>query len=414
MTAILALCLVIVSPAAGPKGMTSSEKAKAKKIVARYFKERDDAKRAAILKELEPLDHPTFQDLKGLRKAYFKLARRGLPRVRGKNPHTCLHPDYPGTYTMRVPSRARSGTKTGVFISLHGGGEGVGDGAQIERIFGLPDSKLICVYPTVVRKVTAAWNKAEGERYVVSILDELKRTYKIDTNRVYLAGHSMGGYGTWSIGGKHADLFAAASAMAGGTFERGIVPHYRNLPLWVYNAEDDNRVRPDSSKRAMKRIDEELRPRYGGYETVFHLYPRKDRIGHGFPKKSGHDVKSIFSWMLKRKRNPRPDRVVFEPTLRWKRRMYWVGADARSRGILEVRRAKNTFTVGAASGALSLYLDAKLCDLKKAVVVVKEDADGGKTEVFNAIPTPGLRVFVASIGTYNDPELASVARIRVE
>ncbi|NRA96720.1 MAG: prolyl oligopeptidase family serine peptidase [Planctomycetes bacterium] len=278
------------------------------------------------------------------------------------------------------------------------------------RIFGTPDSKLICVYPTVAEKRTG-WTGPEGERFVTAILDELKRTYRIDTNRVYLAGHSMGGYGTWSVGGKHADLFAAAAPMAGGVYERGVVPNFRNLPLRVYNAEDDQRVKPDSSIRAFERIDQELRPRHGGYPAVFHLYPPKDRIGHGFPRKRGHDIRSIFAWMLEHRRDPRPEHVVWEPSLSWKRHFYWLFS-ARGSGVIDVRRDGNTFTVSGGRGDLWIQLDKKLCDLNKPVVV-KERTRDGEREVFRGLPKLSLRVLVESVGVRNDPEMAYVARVRV-
>lgn len=407
MSLILVLGLLLSGPVAAEQtGLTSAEKSKATKIITRYFKEWDPEKRRAILAELEPLDHPSSADVRTLTKTCFKLARTGLPRQRGKNPYTCLHPEFAGTYVMRVPSRAKGGARSGVFISLHGSG---GSGPGTERMFGLPDSKLICVYPTVTDTRTG-WTRPKGERFVTAILDELKRTYRIDTNRVFLAGHSMGGFGTWSLGGKHADLFAAAAPMAGGTFERGVVPNYRNLALRVYNAENDQRVRPDSSMRAFERIDQELRPRYGGYPTVFHLYPAKDGIGHGFPKKRGHDRRAIFSWMLKHRRNPRPDRVVWEPSLRWKRHFYWLYSE-RGSGIIDVQRKGNTFTVSGGRGDLWIQLDKKLCDLGKHVVV-KLLSDGDEQEVYNGIPKLSLRVLVESIGIRNDPEMVYVARVR--
>ena len=405
---ILALGLLLLGPVdTGTTGLTSSEKSKATRIITRYFKEWNPEKRAEILAELAPLDHPSASDVRSFTKACFKLVRTGLPRQKGKSPFICLHPDYAGPYVMRIPSRAKGGAKTGVFISLHGSG---GSGPGMARIFGTPDSKLICVYPTVAEKRTG-WTGPEGERFVTAILDELKRTYRIDTNRVYLAGHSMGGYGTWSVGGKHADLFAAAAPMAGGVYERGVVPNFRNLPLRVYNAEDDQRVKPDSSIRAFERIDQELRPRHGGYPAVFHLYPPKDRIGHGFPRKRGHDIRSIFAWMLEHRRDPRPEHVVWEPSLSWKRHFYWLFS-ARGSGVIDVRRDGNTFTVSGGRGDLWIQLDKKLCDLNKPVVV-KERTRDGEREVFRGLPKLSLRVLVESVGVRNDPEMAYVARVRV-
>ncbi len=401
---IIALSLLLAS--AGP-GLNGSEKAQASKIIKRYFKEQDPAKRPAILAELEQLDHPSAADLKHFTKLCFKLVRTSGPKQKGKNPYGCTDRKFGGEYIMRVPSRAKRGSKTGIFFSLHGSG---GSGPGTERHFGMPDSKLICVYPTVTNQ-RSGWTQPEGERFVLAIIDELKRTYRIDTNRIFVAGHSMGGFGSWHLGGKHADLFAAAGPMAGGTFGRGVVPNFRNLPLRVYNAEDDERVKPASSIRAFEQINKELRPHFGGYPAEFHLYPPKDRIGHGIPTKHGHDLRSIFQWMLKHTRNPRPDRVVWEPSLAWKRHFYWLRSED-GRGIIDVQRKGNTFTVAGGRGDLSIELDARLCDLKKPVIV-KLMEDGQTNEVFNEVPKLSLRVLVESVSIRNDPEMIYLARIPV-
>ena len=54
-----------------------------------------------------------------------------------------------------------------------------------------------------------------GRLDALAVLDEAKKLYKIDTDRVYLTGHSMGGHGTWVIGANHPDLFAAIAPSAG-------------------------------------------------------------------------------------------------------------------------------------------------------------------------------------------------------
>ncbi len=54
----------------------------------------------------------------------------------------------------------------------------------------------------------------------MDVLAEVRRDYKIDPNRIYLMGHSMGGYGTWSIAMAHPDVFAAIGPISGGAIRR--------------------------------------------------------------------------------------------------------------------------------------------------------------------------------------------------
>ncbi len=54
-----------------------------------------------------------------------------------------------------------------------------------------------------------------SELDVMQVIDSVKREYKVDAKRTYLMGHSMGGFGTWFLGQKHIDKWAAIAPMSG-------------------------------------------------------------------------------------------------------------------------------------------------------------------------------------------------------
>jgi poly(3-hydroxybutyrate) depolymerase len=56
-----------------------------------------------------------------------------------------------------------------------------------------------------------------GELDVLNVLAIVQKEYNIDPKRTYLMGHSMGGAGTWYIGKKYADKWAAIAPMSGGS-----------------------------------------------------------------------------------------------------------------------------------------------------------------------------------------------------
>jgi len=54
-----------------------------------------------------------------------------------------------------------------------------------------------------------------SELDVMQVMEIVKREYKIDSKRIYLMGHSMGGFGTWFLGQKHIGTWAAIAPMSG-------------------------------------------------------------------------------------------------------------------------------------------------------------------------------------------------------
>jgi predicted peptidase len=57
--------------------------------------------------------------------------------------------------------------------------------------------------------------RALSEADVMNVLEIVREEYNVDPSRTYLMGHSMGGFGTWWLGQKYADQWAAIGPMSG-------------------------------------------------------------------------------------------------------------------------------------------------------------------------------------------------------
>jgi predicted esterase len=77
-----------------------------------------------------------------------------------------------------------------------------------------------------------------GEADVLEVIADVERRYHVDRDRIYLMGHSMGGYGTNNVATHHPDLFAAV-APAAGTDSADLHANLRNTPWFEMTAEED-------------------------------------------------------------------------------------------------------------------------------------------------------------------------------
>src|SRR5262249_6645052 len=60
----------------------------------------------------------------------------------------------------------------------------------------------------------AAKLREASEKDVMTVLDMIRKEFNIDERRIYLTGHSMGGAGTYYLGSKYANLWAAIAPVA--------------------------------------------------------------------------------------------------------------------------------------------------------------------------------------------------------
>jgi predicted peptidase len=95
-----------------------------------------------------------------------------------------------------------------------------------------------------------------SEKDVMHVLDLMKRDYKIDENRIYVVGHSMGGSGSFYLGSRYPQIWAAIASFAGsGTPE--LEQQMRKLPQLVIHGDADTTAPVERSRNMvaeMKRL----------------------------------------------------------------------------------------------------------------------------------------------------------------
>lgn len=90
------------------------------------------------------------------------------------------------------------------------------------------------------------WNALK----VNNVIDWVQERYAMDTNRIYVIGMSMGGYGTFQYVGTYPDRVAAAMAFCGGSNLRNHCG-LNKVPLWIIHGTADRAVPVSASQEVV-------------------------------------------------------------------------------------------------------------------------------------------------------------------
>ncbi len=170
-------------------------------------------------------------------------------------------------YVVYVPRAYEVGKKWPAIVFLHGSGESGTDGQkQIAQGIGTNILWNADRWPCIVMMPQKPSEKLQWEEVddlVMKMVEETKREYRIDEERIGLTGLSQGGHGVWSIGAAHPEVWSALAPICGyvekekGTLTAaGIAEKLKGVPMWVFHGEEDDVVLPEESKRVVEAMTE--------------------------------------------------------------------------------------------------------------------------------------------------------------
>ena len=118
-----------------------------------------------------------------------------------------------------------------------------------------------------------------SEQDVMNVLDMMRKEFNVDSKRVYLTGHSMGGAGTLFLGAKHANLWAAIAPVAPASFMMNnnraeILGKIKaaGVPVLLITGDADEVVAPSNTRMWAETLKE---------LGVNHVYIEQPGITHG-------------------------------------------------------------------------------------------------------------------------------------
>jgi len=189
-------------------------------------------------------------------------------------------------YRLFVPEDYTAEKKLPLVLFLHGGGgRGSDNRKQIEGGNGYlvdllvsPDAqaKHACIV-VAPQSSPLGWvgydsvTPTDELELVPELLRHLERTYRIDPDRRYVLGQSMGGFGTFAILTLKPDLFAAGIPICGGGVESEAA-RIAHVPIWAFHGDQDEVVPVKRSRDMVAALAKAGgKPRYTEYKKEGHL-----------------------------------------------------------------------------------------------------------------------------------------------
>jgi predicted peptidase len=185
----------------------------------------------------------------------------------------------------------KTAEKYPLLVFLHGAGEQGTDLNTIKRN-GLP--KLLDAgkkFPFIIVSPQSPTNVWQPE-ILNAFIDDLIATYRIDTDRLYMTGISMGGFGTWNYASTYPDRLAAIAPICGGGFDK-LAPKLAKLPIWAFHGALDDRVPIAKTAEMIKAVQD------AGGHPRFTIYPEAK---HDSWTKT-YENKGFYEWLLEHKRS---------------------------------------------------------------------------------------------------------------
>jgi predicted peptidase len=179
----------------------------------------------------------------------------------------------------------------GLMLFLHGRGESNGPLSLVAK-WGPPrfaargdELPWIIVSPQCPRSDN--WSSDTQQARLTELLDAVVADYKVNPQRIFLTGLSMGGYGSWTMATRHPERFAAVAPVCGGGKPED-AEKLKDIPIWVFHGDQDRAVPFQKSVEMVDAI------KAAGGEKV--LFTTLENIGHNCWS-SAYATPELYQWM---------------------------------------------------------------------------------------------------------------------
>lgn len=217
-------------------------------------------------------------------------------------------------YRLMVPEgyAAQGTAKYPLVLFLHGAGErGADNQKQLvhgTKEFAKPQNRQ--KYPAFVlapqcpdgkRWVEVDWSLDAHQqlpedsvtiKLVLELIAALQKEYRIDQQRQYVTGLSMGGYGTWDLITRHPEMWAAAVPVCGGG-DDAVASKSAKVAVWAFHGDKDTVVKPHRSRKMIEALKQ------AGGKTRYTEYPG---VGHNSWAPAYADPQ-MMEWLFSQKKS---------------------------------------------------------------------------------------------------------------
>ncbi len=200
-------------------------------------------------------------------------------------------------YAVYVPREYDATKPWPLIVFLNGMGE-CGEDGQKQLAVGLMPAILAhsAAWPFIVvcpQKPVSKTQWIDHDELVMATLAATMNEYRIDADRVYLTGLSQGGAGTWAIGSRHADVFAALVPICGyGTFTDVEAAKLKGMPIWAFHGGKDDVVPPQKSQILIESVTA------AGGSPLLTVFPKANHNSWD----EAYRTQKLGEWFLKQKK----------------------------------------------------------------------------------------------------------------
>ena len=175
----------------------------------------------------------------------------------------------------------------------------------------------IVIAPHYADEKLRVWNyNARGHQVVIEALRDARRRFAIDSDRVFLAGHGMGGDAAFDMGMSHPDRFAGVIPIAGISdyYCKWYWENARGLPWYIVAGEIDR----DSLARNAREVNRMMRH---GFNLIYCEFE-----GRGY-ESFYSEILRLFDWMALHRRQPNPTEIDLSVLRPVDGQAWWIEAE---------------------------------------------------------------------------------------